>query len=442
MRFFALALLAITPLLGTIPQPFLKSTHHTSLNTFKRLSLFQQLLQRSQWNELGIQVRLAVKSGEISLNDLESLATMYPGTAFSNALFGTKRLLSLEGKTGLSLEIAFPIALFAETSLADEITKGHFFWSEHRFGRELQFDPSTKRFFIHLGTHGIPAIGVGRKKVVTKTILYSRTRPVIMARGLTICDISDEMHAMRVLKNRPGLLNAEALLTHTDPHSHKRLMAIVTKIFTPGCLHNALHTTHFTLKEKLKIASDITKGLSSMHERGYVHRDLGARNHFINISGTVPDQRTITCVIADMGRALPVRKAAGQPAQGNWAYLPPEGFFYKKMKATDYYASDLFTVGCVLWTVYFEKMPAWTKARSYGDRSKPVKERYKQHILLIRSARKPIQKKLHHKSRKNASLSLKERFEQIVLQMTDPDPHKRGTAQQHAAQFAALYAQT
>lgn len=374
---------------------------------------------------------------------MEQLSRQYPGTPLSNAIVGTKNILNLKEKTGLTFKTAFSIALFAETGLAKAITEGKTFWEGGEFGRELQYDPQTKRFFIHLGSKGVKPIGEGRKKFVTKTILYNRLNPEVMARGVTTWDISAEMQVMNLLKNCPGLLKAEALLSHSDPALHKPMMTIVTRLYRPGSLQSVLEnrSLRLTFKERLKIACDIISGIAALHQKQLVHRDLGARNYLVEIKGKKPGQREICAVVADFGRTVPILEAYRVPVQGNCNYLSPEGFFVYRMSGSDYFRSDLFAVGCVFWHLYFGDMPAWGKTRCFKHKNMPLHKRFRHHLALINKTRAKPLKYLQHKSKRQMPLTVHDRFLQLTLQMTNPKPKLRGNAEILKKEFLKLYAE-
>ena len=403
----------------------------------QRRALLKRLIETNAWTEVAAQVRIGTESREITLHDLETLSLTYPGTPFALAVQGTKNILALAEKTGLSLKVTFPIVLFAETALDQEILKGVLFWSKHRFGRELQYDLETKKFFIHLGTKGVAPIGEGRKKVVTKTILYNRSHSEVMARGVTEWDITRECTSMKRLKGLPCVLQSQALMTHIDPSSKKTIMTIVTKIFRPGSLQGVIdnHSLKLTMKERLKIAYDIITGLAAMHRKLYLHRDLGARNYLVNIEGSKPNNRRIRAVVADMGRTIPLIFAYKVPAQGNCCYLSPEGFFRKKMIAFDYYHSDVFAMGCVMWQLLYGDMPAWGKKRFFRQEDISMKKRHDKHVALIKRTRARPLKYLRAKQEKKVPLTTRDRFLALILQMTDPVPLNRGSAVDLKKQF-------
>jgi serine/threonine protein kinase len=409
--------------------------HHS-----KTFFVLDRHIQAEHWDDAGRTVRKGLSSGALIKSEIEMLANTYPDTPFAKAFAGAKAILELSEQTGLTLATAFPITLFAESGLADEALKGKHFWATQRYGRELQYDSEMQSFYIHLGTRGVKPLGVGKKKVVTRTIQYDRFHPCVMARGTSKQNMKKEMKAMRALRGLPGLLSAESLMTHKDPRSKKRVMTLVTKIFNSGSLQDVMDnpSLKLSLRERLTIATDIVTGLASMQKHKYVHRDLGARNYFVNIEGKKVGRRQVRAVVADMGRTIPVSKARDVPVQGNKGYIAPEGFFRSKLRRTDYYGTDLFAVGTVLWRLYYGRPAPWQVRRFFSISGKSLKERHKLIIASIKRARRGPLGRLRDKIKHHKKLTLSDKFAQLVLQMTDPIAKKRGTAQELKKRFVAL----
>jgi len=395
------------------------------------LAALRSHADNQNWSAVNTEIMQGFKKGRLTLNDLNAIAESTPESLLARAIQGTKKILSFKEKTGLDFKTLFPIALYAESVLANP-KSGKQVVSAKKGGRELQYDPKTHSFFIHLGTNGVKPLGVGRKKVVTRTIKYDNEHPEMMARGVTTCNMKKEMAAMKALRGLPGLLNAESLMVHKEPKSKDKTYTFITKIFNAGSLQDVFDTKSIklSLKEKLQVATDIISGIASMHSSGYVHRDLGARNYFVEIHGKGKG-RKVHAVVADMGRTIPASTCDGDAIQGNSSYISPEGFFRNKMKGSAYYQSDLFAVGCVMWQLLHDAPPAWRGVRSYKDEKLSLKDRYKQHLALIEKSRS----KMKTRSGKN---SVKGRFASLALKMTDPNPAKRGTAVQLQREFEAL----
>jgi len=401
--------------------------------TASRMSAIREAIATRSWQKVSTHVSRGFASSDIAFSHLEKIAAEDPSSPFANALQATSSILSLPEPTGLTAKITFPIALFAETDLYNVVKKKHFYLSEKMFGRELQYDPQTKSFFIHLGTHGISPLGIGRKKVVTKTILYDREHPEVMARGLTKCNVKKEMAAMEELRGLPSLLEAQALMRHKDPETGRRMMTIVTKIYRPGSLDEVLKEDSWklNLQERLQIGTDILEGLASIHSKKLVHRDLGARNYFVNIVQSSPESRTVRGVVADMGRTIPALFSSGKPVQGNSSYLAPESIYRENMMGNDYYQSDLFATGCVLWFLCFDAPPLWRKHHPYKKEGDDLQSKYDRFIELLAKAHTKV---AHNRSND----PIQQRFEALVMRVTDPDPTKRGDAASAHKEMAAL----
>jgi len=401
------------------------------LNKSDHISELQTLCDHNNWSDLNSAIMAHLKKKTLSSRDIYELANANPGTIYSRAMSGTKKILSMNEKTGLDFKTLLPIALYAEEIMANSNSQD-LFVNAKRFKRELQFDPNSHSFFIHLGTHGVKPLGEGRKKLVTRTVKYDTHRPEMMARGTTTCNMKKEMVAMRALKGLPGLLDAEALMLHRGSNSKKQTYTFITKIFNSGSLQDVFDnkSLKLTLKEKVQVATDIITGLASMHSHGFVHRDLGARNYFAQINGKGKG-RKIRAVVADMGRTVPASTCKGDPVQGNTSYLSPEGFYRDKMKGSDYYSSDLFAVGCVMWQLFHGEQPAWRRIKSYKEEPMSLHNRYKQHVGLLERARSMV-------SRHYSNKDVKGRFSNLILKMTHPNPAKRGTAVQLQKEFEAL----
>jgi len=399
----------------------------TTLAHTKRLLELQHLTHTKEWEKLETSLRDSIKEKQINERDLRLLASTTPDSPLEKACAATDSILSLPEKTGLNFIKAFPIALFAETSLKKEIGKNRYHWSEERFGREIQVNPKTKQLFIHLGTHGVKRLGKGKYKVVTKTLLYDETHPELMARGIAQARMRKERKAMKKVHGLPGVIQAESVLKHKDPVSGKSVRSIITKIYNLGALKSVLDSGFkFCWREKLQLALDITTGLASMHSKGIAHRDLSSRNYFVKIEHPTPSTRSIRAVVADLGRAMPTSHAKNVSAQGNSSYLAPEAFFRKKMKGKDYLFSDIFALGCVLWEIYFGTPPKWRKEKTRNKFIANPKKGCEYITSAINELRNSANSSLEDVNEDKRVII--QRFLSLILKMTNPIASKRGTA--------------
>ena len=397
-----------------------------------------RLVRTCRWEEAGKVVRRGLRSGALSPTEIQELAGRYPGTPFSNAYAGAKAILKLHGKTGLTLATTLPITLFAESNLSEETLKGTFSWNAHRYGRELQYDPETKFLYIHLGTHGIKPLGAGWEKIVTKTVQYHRLHPTVMARSAGKRSLEREAKTLRDLRGCPGVINAEGLMQREGPSGP--VPTIITKIYNAGTLQKVILTSspRLSLREKISIAADIMTGLASMHEHGYIHRDLSARNYFVNVSKLPTRGKKITAVVADLGWSIPVSEANGVAVQGNKGYIAPEGFFRERLHQTDYFKTDIFAAGTALWQLYYGRIAPWLAKNYFIQREIPIKKRHRLVLAAVSKARAAPLGRLRAKARGRKKATLDDRFVSLILQMTDPRPERRGTADELKEKFLSL----
>ena len=421
------------------PVPFLSGLHPCPKNHSRTFYDLDRSIQSSRWDEAGRTVRKGLTSGALFPIEIEMLANTYPDTLFAKAFSGATALLSLSEKTGLTLATAFPITLFAESDLAEEILRGRHFWAARLYGRDLQYDPETSSFYIHLGTRGIRSLATSNGKVITKTILYDRLSPCVMAQSSGPRNLKKEISLLRKLRGSPGIILAEGLMSHKDPRSKRRVRTIVTKIFNGGTLQSAMNipSLRLSLREKIAIATDIVAGLASLHEKRLIHRDLSPKTYFVNIEKG-SGRRKVHAVIADLRRVSSISNAAFIPLQDNKGHIAPEGFFCSRLHGTDCYGMDVFAVGTTLWQLAFGRTAPWQARKYSADTSVPIEKRYSLLVASIKRARSAPLDRIRNKMKHHERLTLSDEFSRLVLQMTDPVAHKRGTAHELKRKFAAL----
>ncbi|MBM7516712.1 serine/threonine-protein kinase [Nocardioides nitrophenolicus] len=98
-------------------------------------------------------------------------------------------------------------------------------------------------------------------------------------------------------------------------------------------------------RDALTLCAQVARGLGAAHRAGIVHRDLKLSNILVRDLGT-PEQHAYVCDFGiARGDGLPRRTAAGVVV-GSWTNLAPERTEGTPATA----ASDLYALGCVLWT--------------------------------------------------------------------------------------------
>lgn len=328
-------------------------------------------------------------------------------------------------KYGMSQKNFLRTAFFIESKLPDFVENKKYYITKSKSGlsNNLEYDPLTKNVFIILD--GKKArVGKGKKKTVTKAISYNGADPRIVARGEQSSSMKREFALTKQLQNTPGLFQTYGFGTH-KAHG-KKYTTIYSKLYKPGSLQGVFDKgMKFSVYEKIKIAHDILHGLHMIHQKGLVHRDLGARNYLINVPRGKIGKRKVQACIADFGRMNYIKNVRDTKVQGNTSYTAPEGLFRWKLKKEQYFKTDVFAVGCVLYRLVYNKTRAPWQKFSYVKDSRPVKKRYREMVHKILKATESRRRALAKKKER----SLKEELESIMLNMTHPYPEKRKSAQ-------------
>ena len=368
----------------------------------------------------------------MSTAKLQELAHEHECLPMEQAIKASKRLKSISKGLKLSLGELFEIALFIETSLKAEVEKHGPYVSRIRTGlaRTIEVDPKTGYTFIHLGLKKGSKIGSGRKKVVTKSLLYHKNHPQVVAHCVTETPMPAEIAALQELHNLPGMMKMLTNTERTNEHG-KKVYAIICKYYNGGTFAEKVKNkkTKFSLKQKMQVAVDILTGLSSMHSKGYVHRDLNLRNCFFDIVKRGKHKK-YRGILADMGRALPIHKASGVPAQGNPYYIAPEGITFHRMKHEDYYYSDMYAMGCVLQQLFHKSRGKWSSKKLLRDCTLPPEARKNRFLWRLNNYRRDRFKHFLKKGSYRFQYSPHERIERMILKMIDPRPENRGTAEE------------
>jgi hypothetical protein len=382
----------------------------------------QSSLSSKNYVELGKILRKSYGK-RISYSQLHSIAKKQHAEPLLQALGGLKALNPRANKLNISAGEFLQHALYIETNRAAQTAKKRTYLTKNQTGlsQPIEFDQETGHSFIHLKDF----IGEGAEKVVTKSILYKGSQSKIVARAQRSDKKETEFEITKKMQNAPGIMETYAFTRHKE--GRKNYKAIFSKLYSPGSLQTAFEKgIKFSKAEKIAIALSLLKGLEQLHGQNYVHRDLGARNYLIDISGKKQNKRKISAVIADLGRALHYSETAQTKVQGNTSYTAPEGIFLKQMKPKDYFAADVYALGCVLYWLCYDKQAPWQDSMYVKNTDITKHDRYK---MLVESIEQTISGRRAELRRKKASgHSPYERFEATVLRMVDPNPKKRGSA--------------
>lgn len=278
-------------------------------------------------------------------------------------------------------------------------------------------------------------LGCGAHKQVYKAIHY-KDHPEIVARGVEKTKEYREYVLTKKMQGKPGIFSVVGMGKYKKQgKTHRTLYA---KLYRSGSLHDVLEKrVLLSLYEKVKLAHDMLTGVKSLHEEKLVHLDLAARNFLVDIPKGKPGYRRVVAAVADLGHALYVKDAWKTKVTGNTRYTAPEGLFLNKMKRKDYYKTDIYAVGCVLYWLNFGKRPSWCEKSYVNGYDVPgsLKKRY---WLLKRAIKQGTKKRRHYLSKGLLKRTPAQQFEHLILKMLHTNPNKRGTAKHLTARLNTI----
>lgn len=336
----------------------------------------------------------------------------------------SRTMFALLPDQNISQDELFSLAFAIETDLKKLTTKKRSFRRIVN-GRTIEYDAATRQFFIHLGEDGAALIEQGYYKRVTKSILYHEAHPELVANCQgSLADLPDLKMTAR-LQGLPGIVEARALIEHH--HGHHPGVELILKHYNANSLRTIFNTLSYSFseKEKMKIAHDILKGLTSIHSKGFVHRDLHSGNYLVEVLGEGM-QRKVSAVITDFGKAKRARHCRGISAQAALEYRSPESVVHKGLAHDDYYSTDLYAVGCVFYKLYFGESPPWFQNSSFFQRKGPGAKKERR-MAIVRHYTEKRRERLQHKVVRKLA-SKKERFEYMILSMIHQRPKMRKSA--------------
>ncbi len=383
------------------------------LDTIKHYALLQN------WRAVGHIAKQAIDD-DITLGKIIALAEEIDAEPLLRATVAAHNIRELLGSTGIEKSDLFRIALFIETELhstRDSLKNNYISRRATGLARTLEYDEQSGHLFIHLKSHGVDEIGRGVKKIVTKSILYDVEEPKLVAHCTSSYAMKDEVKALRKMQGKKGIVKLYAS-GERQTKEGEPVYKMMCKLYEGGTLSSAFSgSKKFTFKEKLIITQHLLEGLSAMHAEGLVHRDLTARNVLFEKRA----KNEVEAVIADFGRVRHIDTAHGCKVQFNSRYLAPEGIVQDRLSGKDYFATDVFALGCILHRLHFEKSGPWIDKENLKNPTQPD---------IVKEAKFIYDLQLYREANLPTGTSSKDRFEQIILQMIHEDPAKRSSAKE------------
>jgi len=141
----------------------------------------------------------------------------------------------------------------------------------------------------------------------------------------------------------------------------KPYIGMVFELCEKGSLYRALHQNglghKLDHKKKMRVLLDVGRGMSYIHAKGIIHRDLNSRNILLTLN-----HGHLTAKVADFGCARKVKGAAltTTTISGSPAYMAPEQLEGKDL--TD--RVDVWAFGVLFWETMCDQPPWASKGNS------------------------------------------------------------------------------
>jgi hypothetical protein len=375
---------------------------------------------------LGDKIYKRAEKKGLGLDAMEKLAREYQCEPLIRAIQATRALHTTYKHPGIKKRRFLQAALYIETHLSEIQTAEKHYLTKKKTGikHAIEYDPSTKHTFIVLNAKKA-YLGSGAKKKVYKSIHYMQN-PKVVARSEQSVPIENELNAHKALQGAPGIMTTHAFTTRK--HKKKHYTAIYSDLYD-GTLNSVFKKNNLSIREKLLLMNDILTGLESMHSRNYVHRDLHLHNYLLRIQKDQNGKKTRHAVIADFGRTVEIAHAKNMTPQGSRRLCAPEGFNKKKLEGSDYFATDIYALGCIFHRLYHNKLSKWQKDFIKSHKLSNKKKKAKV-LAKLKKATQSRRRYLSRKKKKKGSLSVKQDTELLILRMLRKKPAQRGTATQ------------
>jgi len=317
------------------------------------------------------------------------------------------------------------MALFAESKFGEH-TKTHQNYFHHKrsgLPLSLEHDPELNTTFILLNKRnkGVK-LGEGMFKKVVRAVQYKK-HPEVVARATQSRKMDRELGITKRVHGMPGVFETRGFASH-KAYGHKST-SIYSKIYNSGSLQDVFdESVKLSKWERLRMALSLISGLHSLQSKGIVHRDLGCRNYLVNIPSGKKGRRHVEAVIADLGCGDYAVNSVRYKVQGNRSYTSPEGIFKRKMKRDDYYKSDIFALGTVLFQLFYGHPPDWQRHCWVKSHSEPKRMRYHSMVQCIHSEIDGRISKLRYRKAHGGLKPMKE-AKLLMFEMVNPNPDKR-----------------
>lgn len=177
--------------------------------------------------------------------------------------------------TSLTFNKVHKITEFIEKNFQSLIDKGEFYLQRHEgLPCALEYDPETKKIFIHTGD----LLGRGGSKTFKKSILYDVDDPLMVAKANVAINIrtNQEITILKELSQVDRVTHLIASPIHKE--NGKRFQEIITTICLGGNIKDFFKKQSLSMKEKVSLATDLMEAIKNAHAHQIAHLDIYAKN--------------------------------------------------------------------------------------------------------------------------------------------------------------------
>ncbi|HXF28535.1 MAG TPA: hypothetical protein VN457_01680 [Chlamydiales bacterium] len=396
-----------------------------------------------------------------------------PPSIVGNALLRFDQLSQLEFEDTADkapLMELFKMALFIEDKIVktQNVAKGILYpqdptkaGKDTNLAREIQVDPA-KGYVYLMAHHTFTAVDANDDKVVRgaqKQLAkvaalplqsLAKTAGAVMAQ-LFLYDPEDRAKTVETAKREleitaelqgEGIIELQDWTDWTDTISGVAMpnVSMVFKKYDG----NLLDCEKLTLQEQQLVARKCLKGLSRIHEKGYIHGDIKGENILIKreriidpITGKVSLGKIIDAVLIDFGSTFKTPQRGGtytsasnygDRSYGSPQQTPPEMVGVPNFKG-DHHAADVWALGFALYQASSGVNPNWAESIETYPTSLHAQARVKKEATALRT-------ELTHEPTKEPVIihtPENEGMRTLLANMLHPDPTKRIATQEALA---------
>ncbi|XP_073140394.1 serine/threonine-protein kinase STY46-like isoform X2 [Henckelia pumila] len=233
-----------------------------------------------------------------------------------------EEILSIEKQSNFKQELSSPMQYHVGSPLSDV-------W-------EIDFSLLKFKHKIASGSNGDLFKGVFRSQDVAIKVLRTECLNGDIQREFT-----QEVYILRKVRHKN-------VVQFIGACTRPPILCVVIEFMPGGSVYDFLHKQKgvFKLPALLRVAIDVSKGMTYLHQNNIIHRDIKAANLLMDENEVVK--------IADFGIARVQHQSGIMTAEtGTYRWMAPEVIGHKPYS----HKADVFSFGVVLWELLTGKLP-------------------------------------------------------------------------------------